>query len=160
MINSSVIKWGKVVKYRNMFIGEYQHNLDAKGRMAMPSKFRGKLGSGAIITRGLDRCLFVFTASEWEMLAKKITDLSILKSDSRAFSRFTMSGAAEAEFDSQGRVLIPEHLRVYAGLIKEVIVTGVFNRIEIWDTDSWKSYRSKAENNSDSIAEKLGEFGL
>ncbi len=143
-----------------MFIGEYQHSLDAKGRMAIPAKFRGKLGSGAIITRGLDRCLFVFTASEWEVLAKKIVELSILKSDSRAFSRFTMSAASDVDFDTQGRILIPASLREYAGLKKEAVVTGVFNRLEIWDTDSWKSYRSKAENNSDAIAEKLGEAGL
>ncbi len=143
-----------------MFIGEYQHSIDTKGRMAVPAKFRAKLGSGAIITRGLDRCLFVFTASEWEMLAKKITDLSILKSDSRAFARFTMSAAAETDFDSQGRILIPASLREYAGLRKEAVVTGVFNRLEIWDIDGWKSYRAKAENNSDAIAEKLGEAGL
>ena len=143
-----------------MFIGEYQHNIDIKGRMAVPVKFRVKLGEGAIITRGLDRCLFIFTAAEWEALAKKIVELSILKSDSRAFARFTMSGASEAEFDSQGRVLIPAHLREYAGLKKEAVVTGVFSRIEIWDKDIWKGYRAKTENNSDAIAEKLGEAGL
>ncbi len=143
-----------------MFIGEYQHSLDAKGRMAVPAKFRGQLGSGAIITRGLDRCLFIFAASEWESLAKKVNELSIFKSDSRGIARFLMSGATEAEFDAQGRVLIPSSLREYAGLKKDAVVAGVFNRIEVWDTDAWKGYRSKTENNSDAIAEKLGEAGL
>ncbi len=143
-----------------MFIGEYQHTIDGKGRMAVPAKFRPKLGGGAIITRGLDRCLFVFTESEWEVLAKKIMELSLLKSDSRAFARFTMAGASDAEFDSQGRILIPAHLREYAGLKKEAVVTGVYQRIEIWDTAAWKDYRAKTEKNSDAIAEKLSESGL
>jgi MraZ protein len=143
-----------------MFIGEYQHTIDGKGRMAMPAKFRPRLGSGAIITRGLDRCLFVFTDSEWEALAKKIMELSLLKSDSRAFARFTMAGASDVEFDSQGRILIPSSLREYAGLKKEAVVTGVYQRIEIWDVAAWKDYRAKTEKNSDAIAEKLGEAGL
>lgn len=143
-----------------MFIGEYQHSMDAKGRLAMPAKFRKGLGSGSVITRGLDRCLFVFAASEWEKLAGEIMRHSIFKSDSRSISRFLMSAATDVEFDSQGRILVPTSLRAYADLRKEVVVTGVFNRIEIWDIDSWKSYRAKAENNSDSIAEKLGEAGL
>lgn len=128
--------------------------------MAMPAKFRLRLGSGAIITRGLDRCLFVFTEGEWEALAKKIMELSLLKSDSRAFARFTMAGASDVEFDSQGRILIPSSLREYAGLKKEAVVTGVYQRIEIWDVAAWKDYRAKTEKNSDAIAEKLGEAGL
>jgi MraZ protein len=143
-----------------MFIGEYQHTIDGKGRMAVPAKFRPRLGSGAIITRGLDRCLFVFTGAEWETLAKKIMELSLLKSDSRAFARFTMAGASDVEFDNQGRILIPSHLREYAGLKKDAVVAGVYQRIEIWDTAAWREYRAKTEKNSDAIAEKLSDSGL
>ncbi|MBI2406378.1 MAG: division/cell wall cluster transcriptional repressor MraZ [Candidatus Harrisonbacteria bacterium] len=143
-----------------MFIGEYQHNIDAKGRMAVPAKFRGKLGTGAIITRGLDKCLFIFNAAEWETLAQKVTALPISQSGARAFARFVMSGATDVEFDAQGRVLIPEHLRAYACLTKGAIVAGVYNRIEVWDEAAWKEYKAKTESASDEIAEKLGELGI
>ena len=143
-----------------MFIGEYQHNIDVKGRMAVPAKFRGKLGAGAIITRGLDKCLFIFAAKEWEALAAKINALPISQANSRAFSRFIMSGATDVEFDAQGRVLIPENLRNYAQLSKAVVVTGVFNRIEVWAESVWKKYKNKTENSSEEISEKLHEFGI
>jgi len=143
-----------------MFIGEFQHNLDAKGRMAVPAKFRQKIVGGAIITRGLDHCLFVFTNQEWEVMAEKLNSLPLVKSDSRAFSRLMLAGAAEVEPDKQGRILIPDYLREYAGLKKQVIVTGVNKRFEVWDADSWKQYKSKTESASDEIAEKLGELGI
>ncbi len=143
-----------------MFIGEYKHSIDQKGRMAVPVKFREKLGTGAIITRGLDRCLFIFGATEWEALAQKINALPLSQSNSRAFARLMMAGAADVEFDAQGRALIPEHLRIYAGLSKETVVTGVYNRIEIWDAKAWDSYKTKTEKSSDEIAEKLGELGI
>lgn len=143
-----------------MFIGEYNHSIDAKGRMAVPAKFRGKLGSGAIITRGLDKCLFIFNAAEWEALAQKVTALPLSQSGARAFARFMMSGASDVEFDAQGRVLIPEHLRAYAGLSKAAVVAGVYNRIEVWDEGTWNAYRAKTEAAGDEIAEKLGELGI
>lgn len=143
-----------------MFIGEYKHNLDNKGRMAVPAKFRGKLGGGAIITRGLDHCLFIFTEKEWEVLAAKINALPLSQANSRAFARLMMAGAADVEFDAQGRILVPEHLRHYAGLTKEAIVAGVFNRIEVWDKETWNVYKKKTESSSDEIAEKLGELGI
>lgn len=143
-----------------MFIGEYQHNLDAKGRMAVPAKFRSFLSSGAIITRGLDHCLFLFTFKDWEVLAQKINNLPLAQANSRAFGRLMLSGASEAELDSQGRILIPDYLRKYAGLSKEAKVTGVYNRIEIWDSASWQEYKSKTESASEEIAEKLGELGI
>ncbi len=143
-----------------MFIGEYQHNIDVKGRMAVPARFRTKLGIGAIITRGLDKCLFIFSAKEWDVLANKINSLPLSQSNSRAFSRFIMSGAAEVDFDAQGRVLIPENLRNHANLNKAVVVTGVFNRIEIWDESMWKEYKNKTEGSSEEIAEKLDGFGI
>jgi MraZ protein len=143
-----------------MFIGEFQHNLDIKGRMAIPAKFRQKISGGAIITRGLDHCLFVFTNQEWEVMAQKLDALPLVKSDSRAFSRLMLAGAAEVDLDKQGRILIPDYLRQYAGLDKKVTVTGVNKRFEVWDADSWKQYKTKTESASDEIAEKLSELGI
>ncbi len=143
-----------------MFIGEYTHSLDAKGRVALPAKFRPKLGDGAIIARGLDHCLFVFTKESWEKLTAKIAGMSFMKSDSRAFARLMLAGASEVEFDNQGRILIPEYLRSYASLKKQAIFAGLYDRIEIWDDANWKSYKSKTEASSDDIAEKLGELGI
>ncbi len=143
-----------------MFIGEFIHSLDTKGRVALPAKFRQKLGAGAIIARGLDHCLFVFTRESWDKLTAKIAGMSFMKSDSRAFARLMLAGASEVEFDNQGRILIPEYLRAYAGLKKQAVFAGLYDRIEIWDETSWKSYKSKTEASSDDIAEKLGELGI
>ncbi len=143
-----------------MFIGEFKHSLDPKGRIAVPAKFRKELVGGAIVTRGLDRCLFVFSRSEWEVLAKKIAALPIAQANSRAFGRLMLSGAMDAEIDQQGRILIPDYLREYAGLSKQAVVTGLMNRIEIWDEQSWKQYKAKTESASDEIAEKMGELGI
>jgi len=143
-----------------MLLGEYTHNLDTKGRMAIPAKFRSKLGAGAIITRGLDRCLFVFDSKEWETLAQKLIALPLAQANSRAFVRLMLAGATDCELDKQGRILIPDYLREYANLKKQVIVAGLYNRIEIWDSENWKQYKSKTESASDEIAEKLGELGI
>ncbi len=126
----------------------------------MPAKFRKGLTGGAIITRGLDRCLFVFSKSEWEVLAKKILTLPLAKADARAFSRLMLAGAADAEIDTQGRILIPDYLRAYADLKKQTVVAGLYNRLEIWDAASWKQYKAKTESASDEIAEKMGELGI
>ena len=143
-----------------MFIGEFTHSLDTKGRVAVPVKFRGKIGSNAIITRGLDRCLFVFTSKEWEVLAQKLISLPLAQANSRAFARLMLAGAMDVEIDTQGRVLIPDYLREYAGLKKEIVVAGLYNRIEIWDSESWKAYKTKTESESDEIAERLSELGI
>ena len=143
-----------------MFIGEYQHNLDSKGRMAIPVKFRDKLMPGAIITRGLDHCLFVFTLKEWEGLAQKLISLPLAQANSRAFVRLMLAGAMDVEIDKQGRILIPDYLRKYAGLKKQVVAAGLYNRIEIWDSEKWQEYKTKTEGSSDEIAEKLGELGI
>lgn len=143
-----------------MFLGEYKHVIDTKGRMAIPAKFRSKLTAGAIITRGLDKCLFVFDAKEWAKLAEKLISLPIAQSNSRAFSRLMLSGASDVEMDIQGRILIPEYLRKYANLKKQVVVTGLYNRIEIWNEAGWQSYKAKTEAESDEIAEKIGELGI
>ena len=143
-----------------MLLGEYKHNLDIKGRVAIPAKFREELKSGAIITRGLDNCLFIFTNKEWEVLAQKLVALPLAQANSRAFVRLMLSGAMDVEVDSQGRVLIPDYLRKYAGISKSVVIAGLYNRIEVWDADTWEKYKAKTESSSDEIAEKLGELGI
>lgn len=144
-----------------MFLGEYRHSLDNKGRVSIPAKFREKLfAGGAIITRGLDGCLFVFSAKEWEGLAQKLISLPLAQANSRAFVRLMLAGATDVELDNQGRILIPDYLRNYAGLKKQVIITGLYNRIEIWDAGKWHEYKSKTESSSEEIAEKLGELGI
>ncbi len=143
-----------------MFIGEFTHNLDPKGRIAVPAIFRGKAGSVFIVTRGLDRCLFVFAASDWETLAQKLIALPLAQANSRAFARLMLAGATETEVDSQGRILIPDYLRQYADLKKEAVVAGLYNRMEIWDAGIWSAYKKKTESASDEIAEKLGELGI
>ena len=143
-----------------MLLGEYRHNLDTKGRVAIPAKFREKLAAGAIITRGLDNCLFVFGPKEWETLAAKLTALPLSQSNSRAFVRLMLSGAADVEFDAQGRILIPDYLRKYAGLDKKVVITGLYSRLEIWGEEQWEKYKQKTESSSEEIAEKLSELGI
>ena len=134
--------------------------MDTKGRVAVPAKFRNQISSGAIITRGLDHCLFVFTEADWEALAQKIVALPLAQANSRAFARLMLSGASSVELDSQGRILIPDYLRKYAGLGKSVKVIGVYNRVEVWDEVAWQKYREKTESAGDEIAEKLGELGI
>ena len=143
-----------------MLLGEYKHNLDTKGRMAVPAKFRDALLAGAIITRGIDNCLFVFANAEWEVLAQKLIALPLAQANSRAFVRLMLAGATDVEVDAQGRILIPDYLRKYAALKKEVIVAGLYNRVEIWDEAAWNTYKMKAETSSEEIAEKLGELGI
>lgn len=143
-----------------MFIGEFQHNLDNKGRIAVPAKFRNKLTAGAIVTRGLDHCLFVFSNKDWEVLAQKLIALPLAQANSRAFARLMLAGAVDSELDKQGRILIPDYLREYAGLKKQTTVAGLYNRIEIWDSETWKQYKAKTESASDEIAEKLSELGI
>ncbi len=143
-----------------MFLGEFKHTIDSKGRLAIPAKFRASLSGGAIITRGLDKCLFLFPQKEWDALANKLVNLPLSQSDSRAFVRLMLAGAGDVEFDNQGRILIPENLRAYAKLSKKSVVTGLYNRIEIWDEDEWNRYKSKTESASDEIAEKLGQLGI
>jgi MraZ protein len=128
--------------------------------MAMPAKFRDKLTAGAIVTRGIDNCLFVFANAEWEELAKKLIALPLAQANSRAFVRLMLAGATDVVLDNQGRILIPDYLRKYAGLKKEVTVAGLYNRIELWDAETWQNYKRKTETSSEEIAEKLGELGI
>lgn len=143
-----------------MFIGEYKHLLDEKGRVAVPAKFRKSFKSGAIVSRGLDHCLFVFEKKEWNAFIEKIKSLSIYRANSRAFNRMILAGAMEVDLDSQGRVLLPDYLREYAGLKKQTVIAGLHNRLEIWDEDSWKKYKDKTEASFEDIAENLEGFGV
>lgn len=143
-----------------MFIGEYQHTLDEKGRLAIPVKFRKKLSGGAVVTRGLDNCLFVFSMDEWKKLAEKIAALPMTSADSRAFARLMLAGAVDVETDKQGRVIIPEYLREYAGLRKDAVVAGIFNRMEVWDKTAWEKYKAKTEKKAEDIAERMSELGI
>ncbi len=143
-----------------MFIGEYQHAVDDKGRLAIPVKFRKKLARGAVVTRGLDDCLFVYTAEEWKKLARKLAELPFSQANTRAFARLMLAGAMDVEIDGQGRVVLPEYLRQYAKIGKEVVVAGLYSRLEIWDKATWGTYKIQTEKNSNDIAEKMGELGV
>ncbi len=141
-------------------MGEYSHNLDAKGRIIVPAKFRENLGETFVLTRGLDRCLFVYPEVEWRLLEDKLKQLPLTKKDARKFTRFFLSGATELEIDKQGRISIPQPLRTYANLSKQCTVIGVSNRIEIWDADEWNVYVSESEESFAEIAENLMDFDL
>ena len=143
-----------------MFIGEYKHTVDEKGRLAMPAKFRSDLSQAAIVTRGLDHCLYVFTRAEWDVVAQKLKAMPMTNANARAFQRLMLSGATDVELDSQGRVLVPEYLRTYAGIKKQAVIAGVYSRLEIWDEAAWEQYKAKTEADSNEIAEKLGELGI
>ncbi len=139
-----------------MFIGEFQHNLDEKGRLAIPAKFRADLKTGAVVTKGLDNCLFLYTKDAWEeLITSKLSRLSFNKANQRAFARFMLSGASEVEFDAQGRIVLPEYLRHFADLHKQVVIAGLYDRLEIWDKDRWEAYRADNDQASSSIAESL-----
>lgn len=143
-----------------MFIGEYYHSLDEKGRVALPVKFRKDLKQGAVVTRGLDNCLFLYTKEAWQDLADKLAKLPISKANTRAFSRLMLSGAMEVEIDGQGRIILPEYLRKYAFLKKKLVIAGLYNRLEIWDESNWNKYKNNTEKGSGEIAEALGELGI
>lgn len=143
-----------------MFIGEYQHSIDPKKRLAVPSKFRSELKNKVVVTRGLDKCLFMYPIRVWEDLAAKLGTLPVGESNTRSFIRLMLAGAIDCEIDRQGRILIPDFLKDYAGLDKNVIITGVYNRLEIWDESKWNEYKVNAEKNTDEIAEQLGKLGV
>jgi len=143
-----------------MLIGEYSHKIDEKRRIAIPSKFRKDLGKGAIVTRGLDSCLFLFPEKEWQELSEKLKNLPLGQSDARGFIRLMLAGAVDVSFDNLGRILVPDYLKEYARLQKRVAITGVLNRLEIWDEETWNQYKKKTENEVGNIAERLGELGV
>ncbi len=143
-----------------MFIGEYQHTIDEKGRLAVPAKFRNELAKGAVVTRGLDNCLFLYPQKDWEELAQKLAKLPISQANTRAFARMMLAGAMDCEIDKQGRIILPDYLRKYGTIKKKVVVAGLYNRLEIWDTEAWEKYKASAEKRSGDIAEALGDLGV
>jgi MraZ protein len=151
--------WG-ITQNKNMFIGEYQHTIDEKKRLAIPQKLRTVLGKKAIITRGLDQCLWLFTVKEWDAMAKKLSQLPLSQADARGFARIMLTGAMEVNIDNLGRILVPDYLKGYAFLNKKVVVAGVYNRIEIWDEAKWIEYTQKTEKEVGDIAERLKELGI
>lgn len=154
-------KVGKMLVFPNpMFIGEYSHNLDDKGRLAVPKKFRAALSHGAVITRGLDSCLFLFTREEWEKLAEKLAALPFAQANTRAFARLMLAGAMDASLDKQGRIIVPDYLRQYAGIKKSLVVAGLYNRLELWDEKKWQEYKTKTEAESNEIAEQMSSLGV
>lgn len=144
----------------NMFMGEYQHNIDTKGRMIVPAKFREGLGEKFILTRGLDQCLFAYPQEEWKVLEEKLKKLPLTKKDARSFTRFFFSGAVECEVDKQGRINISQPLRNYSKLEKECIVIGVSNRVEVWAKEIWEDYFTESEESFAEIAENLMDFDI
>ena len=143
-----------------MFIGEYHHNIDEKGRLAVPVKFRNQLEKGAVVTRGLDNCLFLYPQKEWEKLADKLAKLPISKSNTRGFVRFMLAGAMDIEIDKQGRIVLPDYLRKFAGIKKKVVIAGSYSRLEIWEQEKWDKYKQGAEKESENMAETLGEMNV
>ena len=142
-----------------MLIGEYQHALDIKNRIIVPSKLREDLGNNFVITKGLDGCLYAYPLEEWRILQEKLKMLPLTNKDARAFVRFFFAGACEVEMDKQGRGLIPQNLKEYAGIEKEIVSIGVLTRVEIWSKEKWKEYN---DSNVDyqSIAEKMSDLGI
>lgn len=138
-----------------MFIGEYSHTIDDKGRLAIPAKFRALLKNGGVVTKGLDNCLFLYTKKEWQQIAERLSNLPFNKANDRALARHFLAGAMDLDFDTQGRLNLPEYLRDFATLKKKVIVAGLYNRLEIWNETAWKTYRAKMDKESNTIAEAL-----
>ena len=143
-----------------MLIGEYEHSLDAKGRLIMPAKLREDMGEKFVITKGLDGCLFGFSQNEWANFEAKLKTLPLTQKNARNFVRFFLSGAMECELDKQGRFLIASNLREAATLEKEVVIIGVGTRIELWNKEKWQEYSSEENNSADDIAENMDMLGI
>jgi MraZ protein len=143
-----------------VFLGEYEHSLDDKGRLAIPAKFRPEVSQGLVLTRGLDRCLFVWPLAEWRIVAEKLGRLSLMHANARRLQRLLFAGAVDTQLDRLGRVLVPQFLRSYAGLQDTVVVAGVLNRIEVWEREQWATERLAAEEQSADLAEALSELGI
>lgn len=143
-----------------MFIGEYNHTIDAKGRLIVPSKFRETLGDVFVVTKGLDGCLFVYPMEEWTVFTEKLRELPLTKKDARQFSRFFLASAANCEVDKQGRILLPAVLREFAGLDKEAVLVGISSRIEIWSKAKWEEINDIDVDNMDDIAEHMADLGI
>ncbi len=143
-----------------MLIGEYQHTIDEKKRLAIPAKVRKDLGRGAVLTRGFDNCLALYPLKEWEKLADKLSKLPTGQVEARGVARVILAGAVAVEFDSLGRILVPDYLKQYAKISKNVVIAGVFNHLEIWDRAQWENYKQRTEKEVGDMAAKLSELGF
>lgn len=143
-----------------IFTGEYHHLIDLKRRLAIPAKFRKNFGSKAVVTKGLDGCLFVYPTSVWEKLAEKLGNLPLGEKKMRQFVRLMLSGALETDVDKQGRILIPNFLNDFADLHKNAVITGLYDRLEVWSPKRWEQSKTLAEKEKDSVAEELGKLGI
>jgi len=153
-----VVNCGKEVS--QMLLGEYRHNVDVKGRVSVPSKFRNDLGQTFVITKGLDNCLFMYSKQEWETFELKLKELPLTNQDARSFVRFFFAGAAECEVDKQGRINIPQNLREYANIQKDVVIVGVATRAEIWDSENWNKYTSSDSLDGTKLASQMSQLGI
>lgn len=144
----------------NMFIGEFQHNLDAKGRVVLPTKFREELGEKIIVTKGLDGCLNVYTMDAWQAIYEKLQKLPTTSKDARMYIRMISAKASECSFDTQGRILLPQTLIVEADIKKEAVVVGACNHVEIWSKERWNSFEMEGMDSLENIAERLSEYGI
>lgn len=143
-----------------MLLGEYRHNVDTKGRVSVPSRFRADLGQSFVVTKGLDNCLFVYSKEGWETFENKLKELPLTNTDARTFMRFFFAGATECEVDKQGRINIPQVLREYAGIKKDVVIVGVATRAEIWDSNNWDQYTSSDSLDVTKIASQMSNLGI
>ena len=143
-----------------MLIGQYEHTIDAKKRLALPAKFRGELGDKVIITKGVESCLVVYTEKEFTVMSEKLSNLTLTQPEARSFTRTMLAGAMEVVLDKLGRILVPDYLKKYAGLNKNVVICGLSNRLEIWDSEKWDAYRLNAEKGVEEIVSKLGGLGI
>ena len=138
-----------------MFIGEYRHTFDAKNRISLPAKFRKELGTTVVVTRGLDKCLYIYSKASWKQEAAKISQYSSGGAAGRGLARLMLAGASEADVDSAGRILVPDYLKSFATLSVKSVIAGVSDRVEIWDEDAWTTYTASIERDADLFAEKL-----
>ena len=141
-----------------MFMCEYNHTVDAKGRLIVPARFREVLGDVFVVCKGLDHCLYVYSNEDWDAFAKQLTTLPLTNKEAREFVRFFLSGASEVEVDKQGRILVPPSLRAFAGLDKDAVLAGVGHRIEIWSKERWEA--GSVSDNMDEIAETMDKLGI
>lgn len=143
-----------------MFIGEYKYSIDDKGRFFIPAKFKKLLQPNAVLTRGLDNCLYLYPMKEWKILAEKLSKLPISQENTRAFVRLMLAGAMDVKIDKLGRITIPDYLKKYSNIKNKIVITGLYNRLEIWDEEVWNIYKKEKEKASNEIAEKLTELGI
>jgi MraZ protein len=143
-----------------MLIGQYNHTIDAKKRLALPVKFRGELGTKVVVTKGVENCLIVYTQKEWEVISGKLANLPVSQGEARSFIRHLLAGATEVELDKLGRILLPDYLKKYADLKKNVVIAGLSNRLEVWDEEKWNKYSESAEKGIEKVVSKLGPLGI